>query len=278
MIITQSSLTKRLLLPLLLVAELSMPARAGSDSPADMVRIEVLPGWSMQNGQHVVALHLALAPGWKTYWRAPGDAGIPPSMEFHGAHNLASVDTIWPTPEVFNQNGLQTVGYADELVLPMLVMPQDRGQPARLSARLQIGICNTICVPVEFDLALDLPATGSDAQQAMIRAALADQPITADQADVRRVTCRLSPISDGLRLSVEIDMPSTGGTETVLIETADPQVWVAETESNRQGRTLNAVTELVHVSGQAFALDRSGLRMTVLGAERAVDIHGCTSD
>ncbi|MDP5334327.1 MAG: protein-disulfide reductase DsbD family protein [Paracoccaceae bacterium] len=278
MIIALPSLASRFLLPLLLAAGPSMPAQAGSDSPADMVRIEVLPGWSTQNGQHVVALHLALAPGWKTYWRAPGDAGIPPAMEFHGAYNLASVDTIWPTPEVFSQNGLQTVGYADELVLPMLVVPQDPGQPARLSARLQIGICNTICVPVEFDLALDLPAKGSDTQQAMIRAAMADQPIPAAEADVRRVTCSLSPISDGLRLSVEIDMPSAGGTETVLVETADPQVWVAETESTRQGQTLRAVTELVHVSGQAFALDRSGLRMTVLGAERAVDIHGCTPD
>ena len=92
------------------------------------------------------------------------------------------------------------------------------------------------------------------------------------------MTCTLSPISDGLRLAVAIDMPSAGGTETVLVETADPQVWVAETESARQGATLNAVTELVHVSGQAFALDRSGLRITVLGAERAVDIKGCTSD
>jgi DsbC/DsbD-like thiol-disulfide interchange protein len=273
-----SSFASRLILPLLLVAGLSMPAQAGSDSPADMVRIEVLPGWSTEGGQHVVGLHLALAPGWKTYWRAPGDAGIPPAMEFHGAHNLASVDPIWPTPQVFSQNGLQTVGYANELVLPLLVAPQDPGQPARLSARLQIGICSTICVPVEFDLALDLPARGSDAQQAMIRAALADQPVTAAQADVRGVTCSLSPISDGLRLSVEIDMPSAGGTETVLVETADPQVWVAETESTRQGQTLRAVTELVHVSGQAFALDRSGLRMTVLGADRAVDIHGCTSD
>lgn len=271
-------LALRLALAFLLAAGLSMPATAGSDSPGDMVRIQVLPGWVTSDGHHIAALHLALAPGWKTYWRAPGDAGIPPAMDFHSAHNLASVSPIWPTPAVFTQNGMQTVGYADELVLPLMVVPQDATQPARLSGRIQIGICNTICVPVDFDLALDLPARGSDAQQAMIRAALADQPITAARADVGKVTCALSPISDGLRLSVEIDMPSAGGTETVLVETSDPLVWVAETESARQGRTLSAVTELVHVSGQAFALDRSGLRMTVLGAERAVDIQGCTAN
>lgn len=267
----------RLILPLLLAAGLALPARAGGDSTADMVRITVLPGWSTDQGHHVAALHLALAPGWKTYWRAPGDAGIPPTMEFTGASNLASVNPVWPTPDVFSQNGMQTVGYADELVLPLMVVPQTADQPARLAARMQIGICSTICVPVEFDLALDLPATGSPAQQAMIRTALADQPLSAARADVGRVTCTLDPISDGLRLSVAIDMPSAGSRETVLIETADPLVWVAETEATRQGGTLSAVTELVHVSGQAFALDRSGLRMTVLGTDRAVDIQGCSA-
>jgi len=142
---------------------------------------------------------------------------------------------------------------------------------------MQIGVCSTICVPVEFDFVLDLPSNGSDAQQNLIRTALADQPVSAARANVGKVTCVLSPIRDGLALDVSIAMPSTGGAETVLIETADPQVWVAETDSVRQGGTLSARTELVHVSGQAFALDRSGIRMTVLGADKAVDIQGCTA-
>ena len=261
-----------------LAAGLSAAAQAQTDNPADMVQARILPGWSGTDGGHMAALQLTLSPGWKTYWRAPGDAGIPPAMNFQGSHNLASVTPVWPTPEVFLQNGMQTVGYDGQLVLPLRIMPQDSTRPARVAGRLQIGICSTICVPVDLDFALDLPASGSDPQQAMIRAALADQPISAAKASVGDVDCTLSPISDGLGLTVEIDMPSAGGTETVLIETSDPLVWVAETESTRQGGTLTATTELVHVSGQAFALDRSGLRMTVLGTERAVDIQGCTAD
>ncbi|MEE4346705.1 MAG: protein-disulfide reductase DsbD domain-containing protein [Paracoccaceae bacterium] len=261
-----------------LAAGLSAAAQAQTDNPADMVQARILPGWSGTDGGHMAALQLTLSPGWKTYWRAPGDAGIPPAMNFQGSHNLASVTPVWPTPEVFLQNGMQTVGYDGQLVLPLRIMPQDSTRPARVAGRLQIGICSTICVPVDLDFALDLPASGSDPQQAMIRAALADQPISAAKASVGDVDCTLSPISDGLGLTVEIDMPSAGGTETVLIETSDPLVWVAETESTRQGGTLTATTELVHVSGQAFALDRSGLRMTVLGTDRAVDIQGCTAD
>lgn len=259
------------------LALLPLAAQAQPDNPAEMVQARVLPGWTAADGSHMAALHLTLAPGWKTYWRAPGDAGIPPAMDLAGSHNLAGVTPVWPTPEVFFQNGMQTVGYAEQLVLPLRIEPQNTAQPAHIAAQIQIGVCNTICVPVDLDIALDLPAQGSDPQQAMIRAALADQPITADSARVGAVDCTLNPIKDGLALTVNIAMPSAGGTETVLIETADPLVWVAETAGTRQGGTLTATTELVHVSGQAFALDRSGLRMTVLGAEHAVDIQGCTA-
>jgi DsbC/DsbD-like thiol-disulfide interchange protein len=257
---------------------LATAAQAQTDNPAEMVQARVLPGWTAADGGHVAALHLTLAPGWKTYWRAPGDAGIPPALDLQGSHNLASVTPVWPTPEVFFQNGMQTVGYADQLVLPLQIVAQNGAQPARIAGRMQIGICSTICVPVDLDFALDLPANGSAPQQALIKAALADQPVSAAKASVGDVDCTLSTINDGLGLTVKIDMPSAGGTETVLIETADPLVWVAETASTRQGGTLTATTELVHVSGQAFALDRSGLRMTVLGADRAVDIKGCTAN
>jgi DsbC/DsbD-like thiol-disulfide interchange protein len=267
-----------LLLPLTLAAGLALPAHAGGDLPADLVQARVLPGWTAEDGSHVAALHLTLAPGWKTYWRAPGDAGIPPAMDFAGSRNLAAVTPVWPTPEVFFQNGLQTVGYDGQLILPLRIQPQHSAEPAHVAAHVQLGVCNTICVPVDLSFSLDLPARGTDPQQAMIRAALSDQPLSAARAAVADVDCTLTPLEDGLGLTVTITMPSTGNDETVLIETADPLVWVAETETARQGSTLTATTELVHVSGQAFALDRSGLRMTVLGSDRAVDIQGCSGN
>ena len=259
-----------------LAAVAALPAPARAESPADMVQIRVLPGWSMEDGSHMAALHLNLAPGWKTYWRAPGDAGIPPMIALEGSQNLTDVTPVWPTPHVFSQNGMKTVGYETELVLPLHVRPQVAGKSAKMAAQMQIGLCSTVCVPVEFSFTLDLPAQGSTAQQRVIRDALADQPVSATQARVNTVTCALTPIRDGLGLSVAIDMPGAGGAETVLIETSDPQVWVAETRSSRAGQQLTAQTELVHVSGQAFALDRSGLRFTVLGADHAVDIKGCS--
>ncbi|MFZ1468683.1 MAG: hypothetical protein WAT09_06845, partial [Paracoccaceae bacterium] len=92
---------------------------------------------------------------------------------------------------------------------------------------------------------------------------------------VGRVSCTVDPIADGLRITATIDLPPQSGEETVAFEAADPRVWVSESETRRQGKTLVSVTEMVGPTGQAFALDRSRLTLTVISAKGAVEIIGC---
>lgn len=239
-----------------------------------MVSLQVLPGWRTADGTHIAALKIALAPGWKTYWRAPGDAGIPPMIDWSGSSNLSGMMPAWPTPTVFSQNGMNSVGYKHELVLPVVLTPRDPGQPITLKGELQIGICNDICVPTQLSFDTALPI--AQIRDAAISTALANQPTPANQAGVGSVTCALSLTADGLALQTTLSMPPAGKYEYAIVETADPEVWVAESETHRDGNTLTVKTELVHMDGGAFALDRSGLRITVLGSDRAVDIQGCT--
>ena len=239
-----------------------------------MARLSVLPGWRAEPGVHIAALHVSLAPGWKTYWRAPGDAGIPPEIDLRGARNVAGVQPQWPTPVVFWQNGMRSVGYKGELVLPLRIAVDRPGADIRLKGRLAIGVCLDICVPVTLELDKLLPAANTQPDP-RIRAALDDQPQSAAEAGVGRVACRIRPGSDGIEITAEIAMPPAGGTETVLLETDDPEIWVAEGESTRQGGTLRLTTRMAHVLGDGFAVNRAGLRLTVLGRDRAVDIRGC---
>lgn len=263
---------KRILCSLATLLALTVPAQA---NPFEgKVHLEALPGWRMTDGSHMAAIRLTLAPGWKTYWRAPGDAGIPPLMDFAGSRNLSGVAPLWPTPIVFSQSGMRSVGYKNQVILPLRVLPKTKGKDVRLNARLQIGICNDVCVPVELDFAIALP-TDQTRPDGAIAAALADRPATASEARVSHVSCTIAPTADGLSLRAEMRLPRQGGREEVVIETADPQVWVAEAKVTRQGNSLIAATELVHIDGGAFALDRSGLRLTVLGQGGAVDIQGC---
>lgn len=236
--------------------------------------IDVLPGWRAQDGMHVAAVQVTLGQGWKTYWRAPGDAGIPPQFDWRASDNLSGVEIVWPTPKALSQSGEQTIGYTDRLILPLRVAPTRPGETVQLRGEMEIGVCRDVCLPVTVDLEQLLPATQTRPDP-RIAAALTDRPYTAREAKVGRVACDIRPIEGGLALRAEVDLARLGGTEVAVIETDNPQIWVAQAETWRDGNRLIAQTELFHHDGLAFALNRSGLRITVLGQSHAVDIQGC---
>ena len=247
------------------------PLRAGGLS--DVVRLEMRPGWQMDDGTYMVAMHLHLAPGWKTYWRAPGDAGLPPGFDWDGSVNLAGVALHWPTPVAFWQAGMRSIGYERELVLPMQLRPERPGRPVQLRGEVHLGVCRDVCIPL--DLSFDVTAAGSARPDPVIKAALADRPLSAAEARVQGLGCVVEPAPDGLVLRLGMQMPQAARYGAMVIETADPNIWVAEPSMDHAGDTITATTRLIHASGGAFALDRSGLRVTLLGAGQAVDIAGC---
>ncbi|TCM83483.1 protein-disulfide reductase DsbD domain-containing protein [Rhodovulum steppense] len=240
--------------------------------PENVLHAEILPGWQNADGTYMAGLKLRLAPGWKTYWRAPGDAGVPPRFDWSGSENMAGVRVHWPVPRVFTSNGLRTIGYEREVVLPLELTPREPGSPVELRARVELGVCQDICLPMELRLTGMLPAEGG---AEAIRAALDARPLTAREAKVGAVRCMVEPIRDGLRLTAEIEVGALGAGETVVFELPDPSIWVSEAEMARQGGRLVAQADLVPASGTPFALDRSELRITLLGERRAVDIRGC---
>jgi DsbC/DsbD-like thiol-disulfide interchange protein len=265
----------RTLRPLALAATLVLPAApAAAQSVSDILSAELLPGWTTEQGTHMAAIRLTLSQGWKTYWRSPGDAGIPPVFDWSGSDNIRALRLHWPTPQVFDFNGMQTIGYARELVLPVEIWPHRPDQPVRLETAVDLGVCRDICVPASVSLGTNLLAAAPTRDPA-IRAALRARPATAAEAGVRRHSCTVDAAADGLRLQATIDMPPLGPDEVVVIETADAAVWVAEAAVRRDGRKLIAETDLVPHDRRPFALDRQGLTISVLAAGRAVELSGC---
>jgi DsbC/DsbD-like thiol-disulfide interchange protein len=187
-----------------------------------VLRAELVNGWQTAAGTTMAALHLVLAPGWKTYWRAPGEAGIPPRFDWSGSQNLAAVAIHWPRPEVFDLNGLRTFGYHDELVLPIELTPRDRTRPIRLHADVDIGVCDDICVPMSLALSGDLAPGG--ASVAAIRRALADAPEGAAAAGLSAARCDAEPIDDGMRLTSRLTLPPVGPLADIMALSEDERV------------------------------------------------------
>lgn len=254
-----------------LMALTAPPAKAATQD--EVLSASILPGWRAADGTHMAALRLALAPHWKTYWRSPGEAGIPPAFNWSGSDNLGSVKIHWPRPTVFHLNGMQTIGYLTDLVLPLEITAIDPSKPIQLRATVDLGVCKDICMPAALNLSADLPAPG--APDAAIKAALNARPDTGVEAGLTQISCQVDPISDGLRVTATILIPAIGGVETVVLEPGQDAIWVSEAQSARAGHSLTATADFVPTSGAPFALDRSAMLVTVLGQDRAVEILGC---
>ena len=248
---------------------LALPA-AAEDKPYRVSLVgDAFDGTSWHTGVRV-----ELAPGWKTYWRAPGEAGVPPAFHWDGSENVSSAALHWPVPHVFHQSGYRSIGYADEVVIPVELTSAAPGRPARVAGMVEIGVCHDICVPVTLSFAADLPTDGGHRDAAIV-AALVDRPMTAAEAGLAAIGCDIAEHGGVMHLTARMELPRTGGDEVVVFESPDPGLWISEAEVRREGGVLHARAELAATAGQPVALDRSALRITVLGDGRAVDIRGC---
>jgi DsbC/DsbD-like thiol-disulfide interchange protein len=115
-------------------------------------------------------IEIRLDPGWKTYWRYPGDTGAPPTFDFADSQNVTATKVLWPAPESFSDGaGGHSIGYVGDVIMPLAVKPADAAQPSTLRVKFNYAICGTLCVPAEAMLAISLP--GSSAEDAALEKA-----------------------------------------------------------------------------------------------------------
>lgn len=250
------------------------PAPAAAQEFDDIVALRVLPGWTTRDGAQMAGLEFTMAPGWHTYWRAPGEMGIPPVFRFAGSENLASVAITWPRPEVYVQDGYRSIVYHDRVVLPIELRPEDGTADIMLNGVAEIGVCADICVPMRVAFSADLPA-GAATRTPAIAAALLDRPLSASRAGLRDIRCAMTPARGAVTVAATIDMPAVGGMEYAIFEHPDPTVWVEQDSAQREGRHLTARATFHPESGRALVMDRSALVITVISENAAVEIRGC---
>lgn len=146
---------------------LGSPARAETGAWAESAhaKARLVAGVPATGARATVplGLEIVLEPGWKTYWRSPGEGGMPPRFEWQGSANLAGVDVAWPAPKRFEIGGMESVGYSDRVILPLEAKLARPGAPLAVKLALRYAVCREICMLVEANLALDLPAAAPHA-------------------------------------------------------------------------------------------------------------------
>ena len=105
---------------------------------------------------YLAGVEITLAEGWKTYWRTPGDAGVPPLFDWTGSTNVAAIKVLYPAPSRLSEPAAQTIGYTSAVIFPVEVVPSDASKPVALELAVQFGVCREICIPAEAALSLTL--------------------------------------------------------------------------------------------------------------------------
>jgi len=247
------------------------PAQSGPGSP--VLNVEIVPGWTERDGTRIAALRIQLQPGWHTYWRIPGEAGIAPRFDWSRSQNVASITPIWPRPVVFDQNGMESFGYEDELVLPIAIRPRIADRPVAVMGALAIGVCRDTCVPV--DLSVQAALRGAGGPDPRIQAALDTAARPGEGAGLTRATCHLEPAQRGANLTLRATLPRTGHQEHIIVELPGTGYWVSDSHTWREGGDLVAEARVRAPAHAPVSIDRASLAFTVLSEGRMLTARGC---
>jgi DsbC/DsbD-like thiol-disulfide interchange protein len=169
-------------------------------------------------------VEMKLLPGWHTYWRYPGDSGVPPRFDFSGSGNLKGAKVLYPAPTLHSDEAGQTIGYEGSVVFPVDVAPQDPGKPVDLKLKIDYAVCEKLCVPAEGSAALRL-APGASAQDAAVKSAFARVPQRVDAATSGLAVKRAGGgAKAGAKPLVTVDLPAPGdGPISVFAEGPTPE-------------------------------------------------------
>jgi DsbC/DsbD-like thiol-disulfide interchange protein len=124
----------------------------------------------------IAGVQLRMDPGWKTYWKNPGDSGVPPSFDWAGSKNLKQAEVLYPAPHSFADASGTAIGYDDEVVFPVKLTPEREGEPIELKLAFSYGLCKNLCVPNDVSLELALSPEIGTGDAALIDSFLARVP------------------------------------------------------------------------------------------------------
>jgi DsbC/DsbD-like thiol-disulfide interchange protein len=247
----------------------SASANSSDWSPAEESRLRLLLGGVAADGTIRGAIEIEIEPGWHTYWRYPGEVGLPPAFDFSRSENVAAVDVRYPAPERHDDGASVSLIYRDEVVFPLAITPQRRGSPVTLAVDARFGVCSTICIPTGAEAAVTMrPEAAPDAATAtrlsLAAARLPDRP-EPGRFDIEGVS------TAGDDLFIDVLAPQSSYRDLFVAppdgwSVGQPQLVLQEGARSRYRMSLAGRPPGAAVAGQQFRL------LAVAGSEAIEEI------
>ena len=239
-----------------LVASLSAPAAAFAAHSdwveADEAQIRLLlapPEAERIKG----GIEIVLTPSWYTYWRNPGESGVPPVFDFSRSENVADVAVRYPAPIRYDDGASVSLIYRDEVVFPLTIAPRDAGLPITLRVDARFGVCSKVCIPTSASAEVASSPADDPLSAARIQSfePRVPRPPEPGRFDIEKVT-----VADGA-LVIDVRIPQS---EKMDLFSDPPAGWYLSQPAfversgdiSRYRLSLNGKPADAEVRGQAF--------------------------
>lgn len=250
-------------------------AEVGSPPTRPNIKADLLVGGynSLEPGTVWLGVRVRLGPGWKTYWRSPGESGLPSELDWSKSSNLETAQTLWPAPHRMEILGVETIGYTGEVVFPIKARIPDPNAPAHVSLALALYACSTICVRDDHALTATIfPGDSRFGEQAMIDVWRKRVPGAASDA-LAIASIRLKEASppelevvaratEGFRapdLFVESDPPVFGGKPDIVFASDGSATFTLRLDGDKIEDLRNRPFRVTLVDGEHATEASSGL-------------------
>lgn len=259
-----------IVLALIAALGLSLPVYAAKSLPHNSVPltahlISAENGVSPDASSLSAGLLIDLNEGWKTYWRTPGEAGLPPEVIWEGSKNIKSVDFQYPVPKRFETFGIENLGYEDQVLFPLRIELENTGAPAFLIGSVSLLVCSNVCIPADFNLSLRLGAkTGVDIDTANLIAEYAAKvPLLAETPVAAYINPDQTMLSTVLRGTTALNAPD------ILPELGSSSFGHPIVQMASNGTDMNVQFPITVLDGSA-----QDLRFTVTDGDHSITHAG----
>lgn len=216
---------------------------------------------------------IQLQPGWHTYWRNPGDSGVPPRIDFSKSENIEAVTILWPAPTRFADGaGGTSLGYQKQVVLPLRIVAKNADRPVTLRAEINYAVCEKLCIPVEASAELAFTSVASTEDSAL-SAALDTVPKPATIGDPNPLTIRDVKRDGKNGVLVDVAAPDAGEVN-LFVEGPTPD-WALPVPKLLDHGPPGVKRFAFDLDGLPPGANPAGaaLKLTLVGGERAYEFN-----
>ncbi len=240
-----------------------------------LVSAKITDGWIEKDQKLIFGLKIDLNKNWKTYWRLPGNAGLEPLFTFDKSENVFAAKIMWPSPIIFGEDNLWSIGYKDSVLLPLEVTPIDTSKPIKLEIQANIGLCEDVCIPVTLNVSY-FATPGQNQENYEILGAILSEPIKSDDIGFQPPQCIIK--NGELIMEFNEKNVKTGieNIELFVIEVGSSVFYVNSQKAYVFDDRITVSTKNSVETELPGVISRERIKTTIIGSNQSLEFVGCS--